>query len=123
MLKVHTEKLGSINILCLQGQIGVLETSALRQAVHSQSDVNTVVLDLAQVIAIDAAGLGMLLELREWTKARGIGFTLLNITQRVKQVLEITCLNSVFEISSEAEVLFLATAGRPHAQLAIAHCG
>jgi len=112
MLKVRTQGLGSISILCLQGRICVDETEALRSAVQSQLDVKTIVLDFAQVIGIDAAGLGMLLELRQWTKENGIEFRLLNLTEHVKQVLEITCLSSVFDISSEADVLFLTPSGQ-----------
>jgi anti-anti-sigma factor len=123
MLKVQPQQLRNITTLCLQGLIGVSETRVLRHAVHAQTDIEAVVLDLTQVIGIDAAGLGLLLELREWTRAKGIEFRLLNPTERVREVLDISCLNSVFQISSEAEVLFLATSGRPSAGLAIVHCG
>ena len=112
MLKVHIQELGSIAILCVQGRIGVGGTTTLVRAVHSQSEVKTVVLDLAQVVGIDAAGVGTLLDLREWTKARGTEFRLLNLTQSVQEVLEISCLLKVFDISSEAEVLFLTPSGR-----------
>jgi anti-anti-sigma factor len=68
------------------------------------------VLDFARVNRIDAGGLGVLLELREQTKARGIEFKLMNVTKLVKQVLEITRLDSVFEISSELELTSAAAA-------------
>ena len=97
--------------LCLWGRIGVSDTTAL-SAVHSQSEVKTVVLDFGQVIGIDSAGLGTLLELREWTKVRGTEFRLLNLTLPVRQVLEITRSYDVFDISSEAEVLFLTPSGQ-----------
>jgi anti-sigma B factor antagonist len=84
------------------------ETTHLRNKVQSVSDVSTVVLDLARVNRIDAGGLGVLLELREQSQGKGIEFKLMNVTKLVKQVLEITRLDSVFEISSEHE---LAAAG------------
>ena len=123
MLKVNIQELGSISILCLQGRIAVGEINTLRRAVHSQSDVKAIVLDLVQVIGIDAAGLGMLLHLREWSKRKGIDLRLMNVTERVRQVLKITCLNSVFEISSEDEVVLLATSGLETNNLSIVHCG
>jgi len=123
MLQVHARKLELVTILCLRGRIGICETTVLRKAVLSQSGVSAVVLDLARVIGIDAAGLGVMLELREQTESNGIDFRLMNVTRLVQQVLEITRLNSVFEIFSEAEVLSLATHGRPVAELQMAHCG
>ena len=58
---------------------------------------------------IDAGGLGALLELREWTQLMGIEFKLMNVINRVRQVFEITRLDSVFDIMSEEVVLSAAT--------------
>ena len=113
MLRVHAKNLGSVAILCLQGRIVNGETSALRNAVSSQSDVSTVVLDLARVSTIDAGGLGVMLELREQTQSKGIAFKLINVTKLVSRLLEITHLNSVFEITSAAEVLSASSFGQP----------
>jgi hypothetical protein len=38
-------------------------------------------------------------------------------------VLKVTRLDSIFKISPEAEVPFLATSGRPNGKLAFGHCG
>jgi anti-anti-sigma factor len=122
MLKLHSRKLGSIAILRLQGRIEIGVTDTLRRAVYSQSDVTTVVLDLAQVCGIDAAGLGTLLELQQWSKTKGFDFRLMNVTWAVREVLEITCLNSVFKRCSEAEVLFIATSGYSVGNFRLAHC-
>lgn len=111
MLKVHTQKLGSVAILRVQGRAVIGETATLRNAVNFQSDVSAVVLDLARVSRVDAGGLGVLLELREQMQSNGIEFRLMNVTKLVQQVLEITRLNSVFEITSEAEVLSATSRG------------
>ena len=107
MLKVHARKLGNVAFLCMQGQIVNGETEALRKAVHlqseAQSDVSTVVLDLAQVSFVDASGLGVMLELRTLAQAKGIGFKLMNVSKVVGRVLEITHLDSVFEVTSGVE--------------------
>jgi len=102
MLRVHTKKFGASVILCLQGRIVSGETTALRKAVDSQAGINTVVLDLARVSTVDAGGLGLMLELREQTQSKGIEFKLMNVTRLVSRVLEITGLNSVFEVTSGA---------------------
>ncbi len=113
MLKVHAKNLGTVAILCLQGQIVTGEAAALRNAVHSQSRISALILDLARVSTIDAGGLGVMLELREQTQSKGIDFKLMNVTKLVSWVLEITRLNTVFEVTSEAEVLSAVSLGRP----------
>jgi len=111
MLKVHAKNIGTVAILCLQGQIVTGEAEALRNAVHSQSRISALILDLARVSTIDAGGLGVMLELREQTQAKGIDFKLMNVTKLVSWVLEITRLNTVFEVTSEAEVLSAVSLG------------
>lgn len=101
MLKVQTQKLGDVTILRLGGRIEIGETIPLRNAVLSQSNATAVVLDLARVSGIDARGLGVLLELREWTQSKGIEFRLINVTKLLQQVLKITRLDSVFDISAQ----------------------
>jgi len=112
MLKVHDKKLGAIAVLCLQGRIVRGETATLDSAVASQSDVSTVVLDLTHVSTVDAGGLGMLVLLREQTHSRGVDLKLMNVSTLVSRVLEISRLNSVFEITSESEFLSLTSVCR-----------
>ena len=117
MLNVHARNLGNVAFLCMQGQIVNGETEILRKAVRSQADarshVGTVVLDLSQVSTVDARGLGVMLQLREQVQSRGIGFKLMNVNKLVGKVLEVTHLDSVFEVSSGVE-FFPAVARRPH---------
>ena len=103
MLNVHAKNLGTVAILCLQGQIVNGETEILRNALYSLSEVNAVILDLARVTAVDARGLGLMLELREQAESKGIRFELTNVTKMVSRVLEVTRLDSVFEITAAVE--------------------
>ncbi len=96
MLKVQAKKLGTVAVLCLQGQIVNGETEILRNAVNSQSDVSAVILDLAQVTTVDAGGLGVMLALREQAESKGICFELMNVTKQISRVLEITRLDVSF---------------------------
>ena len=121
MLRIHAKKSGEVTILCLQGRIGAGEATALRDAVLSRSDTSIVVLDLARVTGIDGRGLGLMLELREHTQAKGIEFRLRNVPKLVQQVFEITRLNSVFEIYPEGEPLSEASRAQP-ATLELAPC-
>jgi len=70
---------------------------------HAQSNVDAVVLDLARVTAIDARGLGVMLELRRQSASQGMRFKLMNVNRFTRRVLEITRLDSVFEIVPKAE--------------------
>jgi len=99
MLKVHTTITPNLAVLCVQGRIVRGETEVLRDAVLAQRKVSVVVLDFARVSMIDAGGLSLLLELRQHTESRGIEFRLKNVTKLVRQVLEITRLDTVFGIS------------------------
>jgi anti-anti-sigma factor len=122
MLKVHINNLGSVAIVSPQGRIVRGETGALRKAVESQANASAVILDLARVGTIDAGGLGLLLELRECTQAKGIDFKLMNVQQPVSRVLEITRLNSVFEVTSSAGVFCQTSLSRRAAGLQLALC-
>ncbi len=126
MLKVHARNLGNTAFLCMQGQIVSGETETLRNAVrlHSeaQSDVSTVVLDLSQVSRVDAGGLGVMLELRAQVQSKGIGFKLMNVSKLVGKVLEVTRLNSVFEVTSGVELFPAVSLRRPASMPWLASC-
>src|SRR2546430_17109989 len=103
MLKVHTRNLGTVTVLCLQGRIVNGEKASLRQAMDSQLRTSVVVLDLGRVRAINASGLGLMLELRQQAESRGMRFKLMDVNKLANPVLETTCLHSAFEITSGVE--------------------
>ncbi len=108
MLKVHAKKLNAVEILSLEGQIINGDTETLSSAVQSASDAGDIILDLSKVTVIDAHGLGVLLQLREHSLANGIHFKLMNMSERLSRVFEITRLNTVFEINFGRELLMAA---------------
>jgi anti-anti-sigma factor len=103
MLKVNAKNLGTVTVLCLQGQIVIGDTETLRNVVQSLSETSAVILDLARVMTVDAHGLGVMLELREQTLGKGSRFELMNVSEPMSRVLEITHLDSVFQITSGVE--------------------
>ena len=111
MLKVQATNLGPVAVLRLDGQVVNGETEILRNAVRSLSAVSAVKLDLASVTTLDAGGLGAMLELREWTEARGIRFELMNVTKRISMLLQLTRLDSVFQIGTRVEFLPAVSSG------------
>lgn len=99
MLKVHAKKSDAVAVLCLEGQIINGDTEILRSAVQSVSGAGEIILDFSNIMTVDAHGLGVLLQLREETLAKGIHFELINLSKRVYRIFEITRLHTVFEIS------------------------
>ena len=76
-------------------------------AQYSVRTSGMLVIDLARVERIDAAGLGVLLGLRESARSSAITFKLMNATKRVEEILELTHLQRVFEFCSVRELFCL----------------
>ena len=112
MLKIQPRNSGTAVIFYLQGQIVNGETDILRNAVAFQPNVSAVILDLAGVSIVDAGGLGAMLELREQAESKGIRFELMNLNKWVRYVLEVSRLDSVFEVRSEVECLSTVSRNR-----------
>src|SRR5262245_30680452 len=100
MLKVGIQNSQHVVVLRLQGHIVAGDTHVLRRAVAQVSDANVLILDLARVSRIDAHGLGVLVDLRQQLEAQGIELRLMNVTKLVRQVLEITKLDTIFEVTN-----------------------
>jgi anti-sigma B factor antagonist len=108
MLNATAQKLGDSTVLRCQGRIVIGDAYAiLRNAVLRQTHTRTLILDLAQVDRIDAGGLGVLLGLREWACSHAIRFQLMNVTDQVEHVLELTKLDRVLEFCSVEDMLQL----------------
>jgi len=106
MLKVHAKKLDTVEVLCLEGRIVNGETEVLRSfAQLASDDTSEIILDLSDVSVVDAHGLGVLLQLREQTLAKGIHFELRNVSKALYRLFEITRLNTVFEINCDVPFL------------------
>ena len=115
MLSLHIQNLGDVAVLHCKGRITADEGERLRQAVLAQSPISMAVLDLAEVTAIDAAGVGMLAALRAWSNETNTILKLMNLTPRVEEVLHVTNLRSAFEICSVPEMIdLLCRASRLH---------
>jgi anti-anti-sigma factor len=98
MLDVTIRDLGETVVVRSVGRIVLGEIETLRKAVLSQLRRQTVVLDLARVDAVDGSGIGLLVFLHGWASTVGIDLRLMNPTQLVRELLELTNLDSVFTI-------------------------
>jgi anti-anti-sigma factor len=94
MLTITTETFDEVVILhCLGRIVYGYETILLCSALHQAG--RNIVIDLAEVDAIDAAGIGALVSLQ----AAGIYLKLMNPTRPVRETLKVTNLDSIFAIS------------------------
>jgi anti-sigma B factor antagonist len=108
MLNATVQKLGHSTVLRCQGRIVLGDAyTILRNSVLSQTHTRMLVLDLAQVDRVDAGGLGVLLDLREWAYSHAIRFRLMNVMNQVERVLELTRLDRVFEFCSVQDMFQL----------------
>jgi anti-anti-sigma factor len=99
MLTVTVEGFGEVLVLRCAGRIACGdETAILCSALHQDSE--NIVLDLTEVDAIDAAGIGALVSLQ----AAGVYLELGNPTRRVREILKVTKLDSIFEISGSQSI-------------------
>ncbi len=128
MLKIQTRNLGDVAVVSVQGRIVNGETASLREAVDSevaaglQTRTRAIILDLARVNAVDASGLGLMLELRELAQRHGLRLRLANASSFVRRVFEVTQLDSVFDLSNAREPLPAITNAQTVRVIPFARC-
>ena len=107
MLNFTIHQLGKTVLFRCSGRLVSADAERLRDAVLAHPQSRIVVLDLEEIANIDAAGVGILVSLREWAQRSGIQIKLMNLIPRVAHVLELTKLKAVFEVCSAPEMLEL----------------
>lgn len=91
-----------------------------RARLEQMDHARVLVLDLSELDQIDAGGLGILLQLRRWSRQHSIQLKLVNPSPFVLRVLEATKLTKVFEISSLEEALCILRAADHPPRYAVA---
>jgi anti-sigma B factor antagonist len=103
---INMEQTGDVAVLqCAGRMVRTQALSLLKDAVTSLSELRVTVLDLSKVEIIDAGGLGMLVSLHNWACVNGIQLKLVQPSKPVRQMLELTRLTSVLDISSVEDVV------------------
>jgi len=103
-LKINTREVGKVTILDIDGRI-VLgdEIDDLRTAVRNLigDGRKKIILNLAAVDYIDSSGVGELVGCFTTVRNAGGELKLLNLTQKVHDVLHVTKLYTVFDIKDD----------------------
>ncbi|HKX31370.1 MAG TPA: STAS domain-containing protein [Blastocatellia bacterium] len=105
-LEIKERPVGEIVVLDLIGKITIGEGSVqLRDAVSRllESGRNRIVLNLGSVSYVDSSGIGELVSRYTTTKNTGGKLKLLNLPKKIKDLLMITKLLTVFEIYEDEE--------------------
>jgi anti-sigma B factor antagonist len=100
-LSISTRQLDGVTILDLSGRITLGEGSVqLRDAIRDliSKGEKHILLNLGDVNYIDSSGLGELVSAFTTAKNQNADVKLLNLTKKVKDVLQVTKLYTVFDI-------------------------
>jgi anti-anti-sigma factor len=107
-LVLETSRLGEAVVLHCKGRIvyrqEVVELSrVVGKAIQSS---RLLILDFQGVSSIDSAGLGELVSLHMWAEVNGCNLKMTGLSSRIRRLLELTNLTSVFAIyATEADAI------------------
>ena len=109
-MQIDQKMAGDVMVVHVTGDITLNQGGdvLLKDKVQSllQQGKKKLVLDLGSVSYVDSAGLGQLVQVHATTKSNGGSLRLINVTKRLKDLLVVTKLVTVFDsYDSEAEAL------------------
>lgn len=102
-LQIHSE--GDVITIRCRGRLVAGVTDTLHQEVKRLIPLNRrIVLDLTDLAQLDSMGLGTIVSLYVSARAGNCALELINLSPRVRELLGITNLLSVFEICGERRI-------------------
>lgn len=108
-LKITNREVDGVSVLALDGRVVFgEETSAVRDQVKTllAAGKKKLVLNMEKVSYVDSTGLGMLVGVRQSVKTAGAQLRLSNVEARYSELLKMTQLWPLFEVSAtEAEAI------------------
>jgi anti-sigma B factor antagonist len=120
-MKIRTRSVGDVRILDIDGQIILgQETKIVRSTIKDllHNGVRNMVLNLAEVNYIDSSGVGELVSSFTTVAKEGGQLKLLNLTTKVREILAITRLLTIFQVydneQAAVSAVFDGNRGAPH---------
>jgi len=109
VLTVEVERSGSTAMVRCRGMLVVGVTDVLylkvRQLIPpTKPDTKRIVLDLTDLARMDSTGLGTLVRLYASARSAGCDLELVNLSQQVRRLLNLTNLLSVFTVVGEHHI-------------------
>ena len=103
-VKLNTRQVGDVTVVDVAGRITLVEgSSALRDSLRDMINKNQkkILLNLGEVNYIDSSGIGELVSGFTTVTNSGGQLKLLNLNKRVKDLLQITKLYTVFDVHED----------------------
>ena len=102
-LEIQTETVGDAHVLSPRGDIDMARSPVLRKAIGDslKARPGKLVLDLSGVPYMDSSGLATLVEALQNARKAQLPLMLCGLTTRVKSILEIARLNTVFSVHAD----------------------
>jgi anti-sigma B factor antagonist len=103
-LKTTTRQVDGVSVVDLSGRITLGEASvAVRDAINDLMDKGNkkILLNLTEVNYVDSSGIGVLVSSLTTVRSHGGELKLVNITKRIRDLLQITKLYSLFDIKDD----------------------
>jgi anti-sigma B factor antagonist len=103
-VKLNTRQVGDVSVIDVAGRITLGEgSSALRDALRDMINKNQkkILLNLGEVNYIDSSGIGELVSGFTTVANQGGTLKLLGLTNRIKDLLQITKLYTIFDIHED----------------------
>jgi len=100
-MEIHTRTVGDVHVLDISGKITLGEaTKTIRYTISDllQNGGRKIVLNLTDVNYIDSSGIGELVRTYTTVTKEGKELKLLNLTKKIREVLVITKLLTVFQV-------------------------
>ncbi|HYK90326.1 MAG TPA: STAS domain-containing protein [Acidobacteriota bacterium] len=100
-MEIHTRKVGDVHVLDISGKITLGEATAKIR--HTISDLlenggKKIILNLTDVNYVDSSGVGELVRTYNTVTKEGKELKLLNLTKKIRELLVITRLLTVFQV-------------------------
>ena len=110
-MKIHTRTVGDVHVLDISGKITLGDATAnIRHTINDllENGGKKIVLNLTDVKYIDSSGIGELVRTYTSVTKEGKQLILLNLTKKIRELLVITKLLTVFQVF-ESEQAALAS--------------
>ena len=107
LLEVRVDELADWTVVTLSGQLDVATAPDLRQALQEAqyAGADRVVVDLADLQFLDSFGLGVLVGGLRRARLHGGRLVLAGANDRIRQILEVTGLDTTFHLAEDVEVV------------------
>ena len=103
--KIKSEEKENIGVISVKGEVDMFTSPGLREKLlpFFKKNVKGIIVDLSEVSFMDSSGIATLVEGLQWSKKAGRKFILTGLGTNVKNALELTKLDNIFNIKTDRD--------------------